>query len=799
MAVLAAAALVFWNGRLSLRPETVPQEVWRILEAEAVPEGLSVRTAGRNLMLFPGVKVKADSEERPELGAEWVKDGVSDEEDCRWSSANDWEDHEHWLRVTFPETVTIGVVRLFWERNNACDYALEYSADGREWECAADFSERPEKTVQDIVLDAPVRARFLRLHVRDVAAAEADLSLYYQNVSLLEMEVYERVEASFTVQRPQIPAARRRQLVGTPEDMDGAAQCAVPFPSVPEGYSLRFLGADYEMLVDASGRIADTAAETWAELGFALEKDGVSYELPGMEVCIPAALSGETGGNGEENGEHPERAAQPEEGDAAGTAPSALPEGCSVMEWRPGTGSYELKQRIRILVPAEQEEGLPAAAAIFAEELAEQGGYEVELTAAGDLRASDILLTLLPEPEDWPDGLGEEGYRIELGTGPGGGTAICARTLRGLRWGCVSFLDLLEKGDGSLPEGLIADYPRYSVRGFGIDVGRRPVSMELLYEIVRELSAHKMNTLQVHLNDNQIIAQSGYDGTVEGAYGLYAGFRLESGLRNQAGEGITSSDLYYTKEEFARFVADAAALGVSVVPEIDTPAHSLALTRRFPALGLSGDPESVDQLDLSKPEAAALGKRLWGEFLTGNGTETAAFAGCEAVHIGMDEYYGDGDAYLSYLNELAAYIGQLAPDKTIRFWGSLSRIAADHTGVSTELQMQIWDADWADPADMYAEGFPIINSLSSSLYIIPGGGYDRLDCGFLRERWQPNVFETAERTWTIPAWSDRMLGACYMMWNDWWQKDGETIPEAGLLDRFREPLPVLSGKLWGGR
>ena len=830
IAVLAAAALVVWGGRLFLHPETVRQDSWRILEAQAVPEGLSVRTVGQNLMLLPGVKVKADSEEGPGFEAEWVRDGVSDDAASRWSSANDWESCEHWLQVSFPETVTVGVVRLFWERDNACDYALEYSADGRTWETAAAFADRPEKTVQDIVLDAPVTARRLRLHVRDVAKEEADLSLYYQNVSLLELEVYAGVEASFVVERPQIPAAERRQLAASTKALDAAAVCAVLYPSVPDGYALRFLGADYEMLVDAEGRIADTAAETCAELGFALEKDGVSHELPGMAVWIPAA----------ENAADSENAGSPAEADTAadgtgaqetagrGPGPSVLPEGYSVMEWQPGAGSYALSGSVRVAVPEAQREALSDAAALFAEEIAEQSGASAELVLAdidaveltdgtgrapdGALSAgaggqdSDILLMLLPETEGWPDGLGEEGFRIELGTGSGADARILARTVRGLRWGCVSFLELLEKGEGILPRGRIADYPRYSVRGFGIDVGRRPVSLELLYEIARELSAHKMNTLQVHLNDNQIIAQSGYDGTLEGAYGLYAGFRLESDLRNEAGEGITSSDLYYTKEDFARLISDAAALGVSVVPEIDTPAHSLALTKRFPELGLSGDPESADQLDISRPEAVELGKRLWEEFLAGNAPESGTdgnvssgvFGDCTVVHIGMDEYYGDGDDYISYLNGLAAYIGQIAPDKTVRFWGSLSKIAADHSGVSTGLQMQIWNTDWADPEDMYAEGFPVINSLSDSLYIIPGGGYDRLDCDFLRERWQPNVFEAGGRTWTIPAWSERMLGACYMMWNDWSHLNGETISEAELFDRFREPLPILAEKLWGG-
>lgn len=124
---------------------------------------------------------------------------------------------------------------------------------------------------------------------------------------------------------------------------------------------------------------------------------------------------------------------------------------------------------------------------------------------------------------------------------------------------------------------MLRDYPAWSVRGFGIDVGRRPVSLELLYRIAEELSKHQMNTLQIHLNDNQIISQSDYDGTKEGARQLYAGFRLESDVRNKAGQSITSQDLYYSKEEFAQFIEDAAVMGSwRSCRKSNTPAHSLA-------------------------------------------------------------------------------------------------------------------------------------------------------------------------------------------------------------------------------
>lgn len=847
--LLAALGMLCRFSQGELEADYVEQAPWRLIRAEAVSEGIEVETAGRNLVLLPGVRVKADSEENKSFSASRVRDGISDDTQLRWSSLNDWENNEHWLEVCFGRKVKLGLIRIYWERTNACAYALEYSDDGKSWETAAEFTERPGDLIQDVYLDETIEAEYLRLHVTAVEKREEDLSLYYQNVSVLELEAYEGIEDSFLIRTPEIPAGSYRRLdtesggadggqsgmeeitaaPAAEDGQNGPEEIAVALPEVPDGYRLEFAGADYEMLVDAEGRIANTIADTRAELGFALVRDGVRRELPGIQVEIPAAAR---------TNEGQERL-----------------EGIPVMEWKAGGGTFALAEEITLVIAKEQEEQLAASAQLFADELAgglgtevsvrsesmpsereegaPMGGGESEPSNRGKgspmggeesepsdraegspmgseesessdraekeqgLKGRAETITLMlddgQEGADWPDGLGEEGYEIDLEKR---GIRISAKTLQGLRWGCVTFLELLGQSRERLPEGQIRDYPRYSVRGFGIDVGRRPVSMELLYRIVEEMSKEKMNTLQVHLNDNQIIAQSGYDGTESGARSLYAGFRLESDLKNEAGKTITSEDLFYTKEEFAQFIADAVVYGVEIVPEIDTPAHSLAITNVFPRLGLSGNPESVDQLDLSKPEAVELGKALWSEYLTGS---TAVFGACDAVHIGMDEYFGDEKAYISYLTELSAHVREIAPDKQIRIWGSLSMITADHSGVSKDLQLHIWDTDWADPQDMYEEGFSVINSVSSSLYIIPGGGYDWLDQEFLEKSWQPNIFETQERTWIIPAYSPKMLGASYMMWNDWSHLNGETITEDDLFDRFAKPLPVIAAKLWGSR
>ena len=807
VAVLAAGVLGMSAASQSMTEiAEKEQPLWQVWSAEECDAGLTVETVGENLILQKKAKLTADSEEGKDFRAMYAGDGNHTDETLRWSSENDWENNDHWLMADFGEPVSIGAVRIYWERTNAKGYALEYSQDKENWQQASVFEEAPEQKEQQIVLNEPVEARYFRLHVTDVLKEESDLSLYYQNVSVQELEVYGQLEDCFVVETPVIEAGSRRTL---------------ELPTVPEPYSISFGGADYDVLVNMDGKITDTIADTQVELGFILEKDGEMQELPGIQTKIPASELVETDGE-RATVESDKKAEQDATGEVREHASAAtLPEGFTAMEWMPASAtgviepagqeipSDEISEAApvtssysdwttRFIRVVYRDEELERTAQLFATELSRQLLQDVSAKKLADTEKpteGDIVLNFrkaVGDGKEWTQTLGDEGYELNLEAESPGVISISARTKRGVRWGCVALGQLLEKSEGQLPTGVLRDYPAWSVRGFGIDVGRRPVSLELLYRIAEELSKHQMNTLQIHLNDNQIISQSDYDGTKEGARQLYAGFRLESDVRNKAGQSITSQDLYYSKEEFAQFIEDAAVMGVEVVPEIDTPAHSLALTKVFPKLGLSGDPESVDQLDLSNPAAQKLAEMIWSEYLT----ESDVFSGTGTVHIGMDEYFGNQKAFVDYMKALSDYVAEAAPEKTIRMWGSLSKTGQDYSGLSRKIQLQVWDTDWTDPQEMYDAGFSVINSLSSSLYLIPGGGYDRLDLDFLEKKWQPNVFETQERTWELPRWSSRTLGACYMLWNDYASQDGNEITEDGLFERFAEPLDILARKLW---
>ena len=88
--------------------------------------------------------------------------------------------------------------------------------------------------------------------------------------------------------------------------------------------------------------------------------------------------------------------------------------------------------------------------------------------------------------------------------------------------------------------------------------------------------------------------------TVEIAKKAYSGFRLESTIKegglNQA--DLTSKDMYYTKDQMRSLIQECRALGIDIVPEFDTPAHSLALTKVRPDLIYEETLAGVDHLNL---------------------------------------------------------------------------------------------------------------------------------------------------------------------------------------------------------
>lgn len=755
IACLAVLALLFLLACLLLRGD----------EGEGRGGNAGADSAGEhgfyyeNLALLPGVKVTADSVENESFLPQLAADGKKNDGAGRWSSANEAGAPEHWLQFSFPQEQSFAFVSFYWERLNVLGFVIEVSGDGERWTQAARWEGTPETNEQHVVLDKPVQGRFLRLRTTAVSDTEENQYLYYQNVSLLEMEVYARVPVSYCLQIPEI---RTKE--------DGSR--FLPLPEVPAGYEIRLLGSDYEEIIDEDGTVYPTLEEKVAAVGYRITQGDNYEDSPTYYVTVPPSVFSD---NSEVAADNPEAS-------AVNGRPQLSP---GISEWRGGNGFFSPKEAKRIVMQSGREAELTQLARDFQETWEKLSGEELTVVSGEEasLQAGDIYLGFAGEER----GLKEEGYWLDIRPGT---IVLLAEKLRGLIWGKVTAAELLENAGEGIPCGTIRDYPRYSVRGFHIDIGRRMVSLETLKQIVLTLSEHKMNNLGVHLNDNEILSTSGKNDSISNAFTAYAGFRLESGLKNSRGEGITSRDGFLTGEEWKELTRFGAEKGVQVIPEIDTPAHSLALTRIFPEYALADEPDNVDQLDLGKKGTVDLVQRLWKEYLEG---EEPVFEAGGLVHIGMDEYFADGEDFRSFANDMISMIQESG--RTVRMWGSFSRLPGRTRVASENVQLQIWNMEWADPQDMYEEGFTIINSLNSSLYIIPGGGYDRLDPEALKQ-WEPNLFAAGTQAEMLPAYSGRMAGAVYCLWNDTIGSLDTGITEEGILERFREPLPLLSGKLW---
>ncbi len=754
-----------------------------------------------NLALKKGVKATCDSVEQETLSAAMAIDGNDVDRTSRWSSENNREDASHYIRLEFPEEISVSFVVLKWERANVISYALESSLDGTTYETAAVFESAPETLRQEIVLAEPINVRFLRLSTYAVSKESADFSDLYQNVSLYEFEVYGDKPTAYKLKTPAIE-----------NGAEGTRRLAVP--EAPEGFLVTMIGADLEQVIGADGRVYDTIQDKDVTVGYRVEDTRGREETREVSfvVHVPAADT------------------EPEEGQETFNACPGwvIP---SIAEWRGGRGSFYLEESARIIVDMDsrpsgkgqktgqsvgQDENTGGSAAdqstagesaadeadaqalwdvaeLLSESCGKDRDFQTRLPVIKgtekDVRSGDIYLGYAQEE----NGLGREGYTCNVTDK----CVIKAEAATGIRWGTVTLMQILftDRNEGeTAPQGYIRDYPLYEVRGFGIDVARKAVSLDVLYTMMETMSWYKMNDLAIHLNDNEILATSGLTGSAKQAMTAESAFRLESDVLGVQAEGDypTPQEYAYTKEELAQFIATAKIYGVTVVPEIDTPAHSLSITKRYPEYALQTGSESVDQIDLGNGKAVALMEEIWREALD---EENGAFREAKIVNIGMDEYYGDGEQYRQYLTRINRQAQEAG--KTVRLWGSLSNMGGTTVPSPENLQMNIWSTDWADPMEMYEAGYSLINMQNNHLYIIPGGGYDYLDCRELYENWEPNRFYDYNRKETIPVYSPQMLGAAYMIWNDMCGGLDIGISEYDLYVRFLEPLGVLSVKLWG--
>ncbi|WP_457033825.1 discoidin domain-containing protein [Kitasatospora sp. P5_F3] len=446
----------------------------------------------------------------------------------------------------------------------------------------------------------------------------------------------------------------------------------------------------------------------------------------------------------------------------------------ALQQWSGGTGRLVLSATSRVVVPTGASAGLQQVAKQVAADVAEMTKLHPTVVtgapAAGDI---SIRVDAAADFGSAKAELRPEAYRLAVGSG----VEIVGGSDKGAFYGSRSLLQAVisSSDELSLPVGTAVDYPDYAVRGFMLDVGRRFFTPEYIQASLRWMGWLKMNTLQIHLNDN------GFASKYDNDYAKTpAAFRLAS--TNPAFAGLAAQDGSYSRADWDGFETTAANNAVTIVPEIDSPAHALAFIHFKPELGLNGG--ASDHLDLSKPATTDFMKSVFAEF-------TPWFRG-PAVHIGVDEYPSSmASAYKTYVNTMAPYVRSLG--KSVNAWGSFTQMSGGGAGYDKNMVINSWNNSWYSPTAAIADGYKVINSNDALLYVVPFANYyhgQGLDGGYIFNSWAPNIFGGSNN---LTAQDPNLLGAMPAVWNDQTWVDYTELQVHGLIEKS---FAALAQKMW---
>jgi hexosaminidase len=360
----------------------------------------------------------------------------------------------------------------------------------------------------------------------------------------------------------------------------------------------------------------------------------------------------------------------------------------------------------------------------------------------------------------------------------------------------------------------IGDRPALRWRGAHVDVARHFVPKRELLALVDALAAVKLNTLHLHLTDDQ-------------------GWRIESHLHpalHEVGSHRPRSQVslnsehpkvyddiphggYYTLADLAEIAAYAAGRGMTLVPEIDLPGHSTALLAALPELGAGLPPDGgyrvspgwgiFRNLVAPLPPTMNVLRDVFGELITATGARYVHVGGDECV---LDSWRADArilasqrdrglataeDLHAAFLRDVADMLAEdfaaravvwdegfagrggamLRPDTVVMAWRGMgvARAAAEagHDLVVVPVLPTYFD---------YAQD-------SSDSEPVAIGGPVRLS--------DVAAFAPVPADWLAPA-RDRVLGTQFQVWTEY-------IPDGRALEYMMFPRAcALAEVAWSG-
>lgn len=260
-------------------------------------------------------------------------------------------------------------------------------------------------------------------------------------------------------------------------------------------------------------------------------------------------------------------------------------------------------------------------------------GYRLESKNRDENRISLMLVS--------DQNIKPEGYLLEVNPSE---IVIKATTSAGIFYGIQTLLQIVPASvysgrstaadNWNIASVSIEDYPRFGYRGMMLDVSRTFFDAQTVKKYIEWLAHHKINTLHWHLTDDngwRIEIKKYPLLTEKGAW------RGENEVLAPAfGSGKERYGGFYTQNEIKEIVKFAAERNIEIVPEIDLPGHSKAVTASYPNVACNHSDNSVS-VQGEGQNVWCVGKEENFKMLENIMKELAKLFPGKYIHIGGDE------------------------------------------------------------------------------------------------------------------------------------------------------------------
>ena len=306
-------------------------------------------------------------------------------------------------------------------------------------------------------------------------------------------------------------------------------------------------------------------------------------------------------------------------------------------------GRFQLKRDTKIIVANGQIKDI---AAMMAHLLDDPTGYHLATKVGSNVHEKNAIIMTLNKTSN--DQIGDEGYTLQVSPER---VVIAANKPQGIFYGMQSLLQLLPPDIESnkvvksvkwnIPSVNILDYPRFGWRGLMLDVSRHFFTVKEVEEYINEMAKYKFNVFHWHLTDDEgwRIQIKGLPRLTDvGAWRVKRTGRWGTFEAPQPGEKATDGG-FYTQQEIRDVIAYAEKRFITILPEIDVPAHSLALIAAYPNLSSTqksypvwpqSPPGTIDNvLDVANDSTWLILDKIF--------TQVAELFPCPYIHVGGDE------------------------------------------------------------------------------------------------------------------------------------------------------------------